>query len=108
MKGSEVYDDPTFLHGYRELRRTGLGLNDELEIPAMDAVLPPVDGLRVVDLGCGEGGLAVGLAESGAADVTAWMPRNRCWRRPSGIPPCAMSVRIWRSTTTNPHRRISW
>ncbi|MFI6827079.1 class I SAM-dependent methyltransferase [Kribbella sp. NPDC050241] len=71
MKGSEVYDDPAFLHGYRELRRTGLGLNDELEIPAMDAVLPPVGELRVVDLGCGEGGLAVRLAEAGADEVTA-------------------------------------
>ncbi|MEV0796105.1 class I SAM-dependent methyltransferase [Kribbella sp. NPDC050281] len=71
MKGSEVYDDPAFLHGYRELRRTGLGLNDELEIPAMDGVLPPVGELRVVDLGCGEGGLAVRLAEAGADEVTA-------------------------------------
>jgi SAM-dependent methyltransferase len=71
VKGSEVYDDPAFLHGYRELRRTGLGVNDELEIPAMDAALPPVAGLRAVDLGCGEGGLAVRLAEAGAAEVTA-------------------------------------
>ncbi|WP_406049261.1 class I SAM-dependent methyltransferase [Kribbella sp. NBC_00889] len=71
MKGSEVYDDPAFLHGYRELRRTGLGLNDELEIPAMDVVLPPVGELRVVDLGCGEGGLAVRLAEAGADEVIA-------------------------------------
>jgi len=52
------------------LRRDGLGLNDALEIPAMNAVLPAVDGLRVVDLGCGEGGLAVRLA-SGGAEVVA-------------------------------------
>ena len=71
MKGVDLYDDPDFLNGYRELRRTGLGINDELEIPAMDAVLPPAEGLRVVDLGCGEGGLAVRLASSGAADVVA-------------------------------------
>jgi SAM-dependent methyltransferase len=66
VKGSELYDDPVFLSGYRQLRRDGLGLNDALEIPAMDAVLPEVDGLRVVDLGCGEGGLAVRLASRGA------------------------------------------
>ncbi|MFI6680062.1 class I SAM-dependent methyltransferase [Kribbella sp. NPDC050470] len=66
VNGAELYDDPVFLSGYRELRRDGLGLNDELEIPAMNAVLPPVEGLRVVDLGCGEGGLAVRLAAGGA------------------------------------------
>ena len=66
VNGAELYDDPVFLDGYRELRREGLGLNDELEIPAMNAVLPPVEGLRVVDLGCGEGGLAVRLASAGA------------------------------------------
>lgn len=70
VKGNELYDDPVFLSGYRRLRRDGLGLNDELEIPAMTAVLPAVDGLRVVDLGCGEGDLAVRLA-SGGAEVVA-------------------------------------
>ncbi|GAA1599494.1 hypothetical protein GCM10009804_65130 [Kribbella hippodromi] len=71
--GAGLYDDPDFLDGYRHLRRTGQGINDELEIPAMDAVLRtlPVAGARVVDLGCGEGGLAVRLAKAGAADVLA-------------------------------------
>lgn len=69
MRGSELYDDPEFLAGYRGLRRDKRGLNDELEIPAMAALLPAVDGLRVVDLGCGEGDLAVRLAEGGAAEV---------------------------------------
>ncbi|WP_432943998.1 class I SAM-dependent methyltransferase [Kribbella sp. CA-253562] len=64
-----LYDDPAFLAGYRELRRTGLGLNDELEIPAMEALLPSAAGLRVADLGCGEGGLAVRLAAAGASVV---------------------------------------
>jgi SAM-dependent methyltransferase len=65
-----LYDDPAFLAGYRELRRTGLGLNDELEIPAMAALLPSTaDGLRVADLGCGEGDLAVRLASAGASVV---------------------------------------
>ncbi|GAA1537432.1 class I SAM-dependent methyltransferase [Kribbella lupini] len=65
-----LYDDPRFLAGYRELRRTGMGLNDELEIPAMSALLPSVDeGLRVADLGCGEGELAVRLASSGASVI---------------------------------------
>jgi SAM-dependent methyltransferase len=69
VKGSDLYDDPVFLSGYRQLRRDGLGLNDSLEIPAMNAVLPAVEGLRVVDLGCGEGGLALRLASRGAEVV---------------------------------------
>jgi ubiquinone/menaquinone biosynthesis C-methylase UbiE len=66
-----VYDDPVFLSAYRKLRRDRLGLNDGPEIPAMAALLPPVTGLRVADLGCGEGDLAVRLASAGAAWVTA-------------------------------------
>ena len=30
MKGAELYDDPTFLAGYRELRQQRLGLNGAL------------------------------------------------------------------------------
>jgi SAM-dependent methyltransferase len=66
-----LYDDPQFLAGYRRLRQSGQAINEPLEIPAMDAALPPVAGSRVVDLGCGEGGLSVRLAEAGAADVLA-------------------------------------
>jgi ubiquinone/menaquinone biosynthesis C-methylase UbiE len=71
VKGSELYDDPEFLAGYQALRRDKRGLNDELEVPAMEALLPQVAGTRVVDLGCGEGALAVRLAEQGAAEVVA-------------------------------------
>lgn len=77
MRGADLYDDPVFLAGYRKLRQQKQGLNDELEIPAMAALLPPVEGLRVVDLGCGEGSLAVRLAGgdtddlAGAAEVLA-------------------------------------
>ncbi|RZU13541.1 methyltransferase family protein [Kribbella rubisoli] len=68
-----LYDNPQFLEGYRQLRRTGQGINDALEIPAMDAALQglPLEGARVVDLGCGEGGLAGRLAARGAAEVLA-------------------------------------
>ncbi|WP_350279597.1 methyltransferase domain-containing protein [Kribbella sp. HUAS MG21] len=71
MNGASLYDDPDFLDGYRRLRSSGAALNEPLEIPAMNAALPPVAGARVVDLGCGEGELAVRLAEAGAAEVLA-------------------------------------
>ncbi|MEV6288349.1 methyltransferase domain-containing protein [Kribbella sp. NPDC051770] len=67
-----LYDDPDFLSGYRELRRSGRGLNEDLEIPAMNALLSPGgrgDELRVADLGCGEGELALRLASAGASVV---------------------------------------
>ncbi|MEV0795257.1 class I SAM-dependent methyltransferase [Kribbella sp. NPDC050459] len=66
-----LYDNPEFLDGYRRLRQSGAAINEPLEIPAMNAALPPVAGVRAVDLGCGEGGLAVRLAEAGAAGVLA-------------------------------------
>jgi SAM-dependent methyltransferase len=71
VNGDALYDDPEFLAGYRSLRRSGRAINEPLEIPAMNAALPPVAGARVVDLGCGEGGLAVRLAEARAVDVLA-------------------------------------
>ncbi len=71
MKGTELYDDPDFLAGYQQLRRERLGLNDDLEIPALTALLPLAAGLRVLDLGCGEGALAERLAVGGAVEVLA-------------------------------------
>lgn len=63
------YDDPLFLAGYRELRRSGRALNEDLEIPAMLELMPVEDGLRVADLGCGEGALALRLASAGATVI---------------------------------------
>ncbi len=71
MQGSDLYDDPDFLAGYQRMRRDKLGLNDELEIPAMAALLRSAEGLRVLDLGCGEGGLARRLVDGRAAEVLA-------------------------------------
>jgi 2-polyprenyl-3-methyl-5-hydroxy-6-metoxy-1,4-benzoquinol methylase len=64
-----VYDDPRFLAGYAELDRFGEGWPQAMEQPALLELLPPVAGLRVVDLGCGAGQLALHLARAGAATV---------------------------------------
>ncbi|HEY3063955.1 MAG TPA: class I SAM-dependent methyltransferase [Chloroflexota bacterium] len=66
-----VYDDPGFLAGYAGLDRFGVGWPEAMEQPALLALLPPVQGLRVVDLGCGAGQLAVHLANAGATAVLA-------------------------------------
>ena len=72
-EGSEpqnIYDDPEFFAGYRNLRRTGTGLNDVLEQPALWSMLPDsLEGLRVLDLGCGFGDFARKARGLGARSV---------------------------------------
>ena len=64
-----IYDDPTFLAGYSRLERFGAGWECAMERDDLLALLPPVDGRRVLDLGCGAGQLAHHLATQGAAEV---------------------------------------
>lgn len=65
-----IYDDPDFFAGYERLRRTGTGLNDVLEQPALWSMLPDsFDGLRVLDLGCGAGDFARSARRRGARSV---------------------------------------
>ena len=53
-----IYDDETFFAGYRQLRDTDAGINGAVKIPAMRALLPPLAGCTVLDLGCGFGDFA--------------------------------------------------
>src|SRR5215213_7851646 len=64
-----VYDDPAFFAGYSRLERFGTGWKTAVEHPAFMALLPPIEGRRVLDLGCGAGQLAHHLATAGAAEV---------------------------------------
>lgn len=50
-----IYDDPAFFHGYSQMARSINGLDAAPEWPALQAMLPPMRGLKVVDLGCGYG-----------------------------------------------------
>lgn len=63
------YDDPVFFEGYLKLRQRPGNLNDTLEQPALRALVGDVAGSRVVDLGCGAGGLCRWLRKEGAAEV---------------------------------------
>ncbi|HEX3918200.1 MAG TPA: class I SAM-dependent methyltransferase [Caulobacteraceae bacterium] len=64
-----IYDDPAFFAGYSQFRRSRLGLDGAAEWPAMRALLPPMPGLRVLDLGCGFGWFSRWAREAGAASV---------------------------------------
>ncbi len=61
-----VYDDPRFFAGYQELREAKRGINEAIEQPALRRLLPPLDGLDVLDFGCGDGELTRWCAKRGA------------------------------------------
>src|SRR5438552_2899661 len=71
VEPQNIYDDPRFLAGYAGLDRFGAGWPWAMEQPALLELIGPVAGLRVVDLGCGAGQLALHLAAAGAAEVLA-------------------------------------
>jgi 2-polyprenyl-3-methyl-5-hydroxy-6-metoxy-1,4-benzoquinol methylase len=64
-----VYDDAAFFAGYSGLERFGAGWERAMEHADLLALLPAVEGRRVLDLGCGAGQLAHHLATRGAAEV---------------------------------------
>lgn len=64
-----IYDDPGFFAGYSQLPRQVHGLDGAPEWPAIRAVLPPLAGRRVADLGCGFGWAARWMCGEGAASV---------------------------------------
>ncbi|MCU1365121.1 MAG: Methyltransferase [Ilumatobacteraceae bacterium] len=64
-----IYDDPGFFDNYAQLPRSQHGLDAAGEWPAIKALLAAMDGLDVVDLGCGYGWFCRWAAEAGAGSV---------------------------------------
>lgn len=64
-----IYDTPEFFQGYIKLDRQVQGLDGAPEWPQLSSMLPNVQGLRVLDLGCGMGWFARWAKEHGAAHV---------------------------------------
>jgi ubiquinone/menaquinone biosynthesis C-methylase UbiE len=62
-----IYDDPRFFEGYRRMREGSFTMNELVEQPALRACLPALEGLDVLELGCGMGHMSVLLAEKGAS-----------------------------------------
>ncbi len=64
-----VYDTPEFFEGYSQLGRSVHGLAGAAEWPMIRTLLPALNGLRILDLGCGFGWFSRFAAEEGAASV---------------------------------------
>ncbi|CAN7197844.1 class I SAM-dependent methyltransferase [Neorhizobium tomejilense] len=64
-----VYDTPEFFEGYSQLGRSVHGLAGAAEWPTIRTLLPALNGLRILDLGCGFGWFSRFAAAEGAASV---------------------------------------
>src|SRR5271155_1135297 len=64
-----IYDNDEFFAGYARLPRSIAGLDGAPEWPALRALLPPLAGRKVLDLGCGYGWFCRWAREAGAASV---------------------------------------
>jgi SAM-dependent methyltransferase len=77
VAGQNVYDDEDFFTRYQAMREAQAGINEAVEQPALRALLPPLSGRAVIDLGCGDGRLSRDLASRGAASVVGVDPSER-------------------------------
>jgi ubiquinone/menaquinone biosynthesis C-methylase UbiE len=86
-----IYDTPKFFEGYSRLPRSIHGLDGAPEWPDIRALLPDLNGKRVVDLGCGFGWFARWARQHGAAHALGldlsrnMLERARADTRDSGI-----------------------
>jgi ubiquinone/menaquinone biosynthesis C-methylase UbiE len=64
-----IYDKDEFFQGYSRLPRSTEGLDGAPEWPSLRAMLPKLNGLRVLDLGCGFGWFCRWAREQGAISV---------------------------------------
>jgi SAM-dependent methyltransferase len=68
LNRQNIYDDNVFFESYKKLR-SGVNANEIVEIPALFEMLPPLSGLRILDLGCGYGEHCVKYIGMGADEV---------------------------------------
>ncbi len=69
MCTQNVYDNPIFFEGYKELRNRDDNYNILVEQPAMTRLLPNLKNKTVLDLGCGYGNSCIDFIEKGAKRV---------------------------------------
>jgi SAM-dependent methyltransferase len=80
-----IYDRPDFFEAYARLRRSLEGLARMAEWPTLEALLPPLAGARIVDLGCGYGWFSAYAADDGAASALALDVSERMLERAQNL-----------------------
>lgn len=81
-----IYDDDAFFAGYAQLPRSQRGLAGAPEWPVLQALLPPLAGARIADLGCGYGWFCRWAAEQGAARVLGFDVSQKMLERAEAPP----------------------
>jgi SAM-dependent methyltransferase len=89
MTRQNVYDNPEFFAGYRNLRDNLIALHENVIQPMIPVIVPNAAGKRVVDLGCGEGFYCRIARGQGAAHVV-------------GVDPSEKMLAVARERTTGP------
>lgn len=77
MARQNIYDDPQFFAGYRNLRDNLVALHENVIQPMLPVIVPDARGKRVVDLGCGEGFYCRIARDQGAAHVIGVDPSEK-------------------------------
>jgi SAM-dependent methyltransferase len=72
-----VYDDPDFFAGYRNLRENLVALHENVIQPMVPVIVPSAAQKRVVDLGCGEGFYCRIARDQGATHVLGIDPSEK-------------------------------
>lgn len=69
MAKQNIYDNDSFFENFKKLRNNKINFNDCIETPILLAMIPEVDGKRVLDIGCGMGQHAKQYSDMGAESV---------------------------------------
>lgn len=69
MAKQNIYDNDSFFENFKNLRNNKINFNDCIETPILLAMIPEVDGKRVLDIGCGMGQHAKQYSDMGAESV---------------------------------------
>lgn len=64
-----IYDNEIFFEGYKKLRNNEINYNNIQEKPAMQSLLPDMNGKTILDLGCGFGQNCIDFLNRGASRV---------------------------------------
>ena len=80
MTKQNIYDDPKFYEGYQKIRSKSANANNLLVFPIFKTLIGEISGMKILDLGCGNGELAYKLAVKenivDAVDISTKMIEN--------------------------------